>query len=165
MISLIAVVARNRAIGRNNALLWHLPEDLRHFREVTRGKPVIMGRKTWESLPAAFRPLPGRRNIVVSRNPDYAAVGAQCATTLDAATRLCRDAEESFVIGGEQIYRQALPLAARLYLTEVDEDAEGDAFFPEFARDDWHEVSRQAGAASAGPAYAFVVYQRRSTAA
>src|SRR5512137_2139825 len=105
MLSLIAVVARNRAIGRDNALLWHLPEDLRHFREVTRGKPVIMGRKTWESLPAAFRPLPGRRNVVVSRNADYVATGAECAASLDAALRLCADADEAFVIGGEQIYR------------------------------------------------------------
>jgi dihydrofolate reductase len=165
MISLIAVVARNRAIGRNNALLWHLPEDLRHFRDVTRGKPVIMGRKTWESLPEAFRPLPGRRNVVVSRNADYVAIGAHCVTTLDAAVRLCADADEAFVIGGEQIYRQALPFADRLYLTEVDEDADGDAFFPEFARADWHEVSRQPGAASAGPAYSFVLYLRQEGAA
>ena len=165
MISLIAVVARNRAIGRNNALLWHLPEDLRHFREVTRGKPVIMGRKTWESLPQAFRPLPGRRNIVVSRNPAYEADGAECATTLDAAINLCQDAEESFVIGGEQIYRQALPFADRLYLTEVDEDADGDAYFPEFALDDWQEVSRQAGSATDGPRYSFAIYQRRGSAA
>ena len=165
MISLIAVVARNRAIGKNNALLWHLPEDLRHFRCVTRGKPVIMGRKTWESLPAAFRPLPGRRNVVVSRDAAYVAPGAECATTLEAAVRLCADADEAFVIGGEQIYRQALPLADRLHLTEVDENADGDAFFPEFAPGDWQEVSRQAGAASAGPAYSFVVYQRRNAAA
>ena len=165
MLSLIAVVARNRAIGRNNALLWHLPEDLRHFRDVTRGKPVIMGRKTWESLPAAFRPLPGRRNIVVSRDPHYVAAGAQCATTLDAAVRLCSEADEAFVIGGEQIYAQALPFADRLYLTEVDEDADGDAFFPEFVRTDWREVSREAGSADAGPTYSFAVYQRQRPAA
>ena len=165
MISLIAVVARNRAIGKDNALLWHLPEDLRHFREVTRGKPVIMGRKTWESLPAAFRPLPGRRNIVVSRNADYVATGAQCATTLDDAVHLCADADEAFVIGGEQIYRQALPFADRLCLTEVDEDADGDTYFPEFALDDWQELSRQAGSATDGPRYSFAIYQRRGSAA
>ena len=164
MLSLIAVVARNRTIGRNQALLWHLPEDLRHFREVTRGKPVIMGRKTWESLPEAFRPLPGRRNIVVSRNPDYLTAGATPAASLDAAVRLCSDADEAFVIGGEQIYAQALPLASRLYLTEVDEDADGDAFFPEFARHDWQEVSRQSKSAADGPAYTFAVYQRRVAA-
>ena len=165
MLSLIAVVARNHAIGKDNALLWHLPEDLRHFREVTRGKPVIMGRKTWESLPPAFRPLPGRRNIVVSRNPDYVAAGAQLAATLDAAVRLCADADETFVIGGEQIYRQALPLADRLYLTEVDETVDGDAFFPEFARADWHEVSRQPKGAVHGPRYCFAVYHRRAATA
>ena len=165
MISLIAVVARNRAIGINNALLWHLPEDLRHFREITRGKPVIMGRKTWESLPEAFRPLPGRRNIVVSRNPGYVAAGATLAASLDAAVRLCSDADEAVVIGGEQLYAQALPIASRLYLTEVDEDADGDAFFPEFARLDWQEVSRRAKSAADGPPYAFAVYQRRAATA
>ena len=165
MISLIAVVARNRTIGRNNALLWHLPEDLRHFRDVTRGKPVIMGRKTWESLPAAFRPLPGRRIVVVSRIADYVAIGAQCVTTLDAAVRLCAAADEAFVIGGEQIYRQALPFADRLYLTEVDEDADGDAFFPAYEAREWQEVSRQAKDTSDGPAYSFAVYQRRGPVA
>ena len=165
MISLIAVVARNRAIGKDNALLWQLPEDLRHFREVTRGKPVIMGRKTWESLPEAFRPLPGRRNIVVSRNADYVAAGAELATTLGAAVSLCADADEACVIGGEQIYAQALPFADRLYLTEVDADAQGDAFFPEFARADWIEASRQPKSAANGPPYSFAVYQRRTPAA
>lgn len=165
MISLIAVTARNRAIGKDNALLWQLPEDLRHFREITRGKPVIMGRKTWESLPAAFRPLPGRRNIVVSRNAAYVAAGAELAATLDAAVRLCADADEAFVIGGEQIYRQALPLADRLYLTEVDADADADAFFPELAPTDWQEVSRQAKGAVDGPPYSFAVYQRRTPTA
>ena len=164
MISLIAVTARNRAIGKDNALLWHLPEDLRHFRELTRGKPVIMGRKTWESLPDAFRPLPGRRNIVVSRDPHYVAAGATLAGSLEAAVKLCSDTDEAFVIGGEQLYAQALPFADRLYLTEVDAAADGDAFFPEFARSDWLEVARQAGSENARPAYSFAVYQRRGSA-
>ena len=111
MISLIAAVAKNLAIGKDGQLLWHLPEDMRYFRETTRGKPVIMGRKTWESLPDVFRPLPGRRNIVISRNPAYDAPGATLAGSLEEAVRLAQDDAEVFVIGGAEIYRQALPLA------------------------------------------------------
>ncbi len=162
MLSLIAAVASNRAIGKGQQLLWRLPDDMRHFRETTRGKPVIMGRKTWESLPATFRPLPGRRNLVVSRNRAYQAPGAMLTDSLDEALRACADAAEIFVIGGAELYRQALPLATRLYLTEVAASAEGDAFFPEFAPDDWEEVSRSPGRNESGPAFAFVVYQRRS---
>ncbi len=103
MISLIAAVARNRALGKDGQLLWHLPEDMRYFRETTRGKPVIMGRKTWESLPDAFRPLPGRRNIVISRNPAYEAPGATLAGSLEEAVRLTQDDAEVFVIGGAEI--------------------------------------------------------------
>jgi len=162
MISLIAAVASNRAIGKGQQLLWHLAEDMRHFRETTRGKPVIMGRKTWESLPASFRPLPGRRNLVVSRNPTYQAPGATLAGSLEDALRAAADAAEVFVIGGAELYRQALPLAARLYLTEVAASVEGDAFFPELAPDDWQEISRTQGHNESGPAIAFVVYQRRA---
>ena len=103
MLSLIAAVARNRVIGKDNQLLWHLPEDMKHFREVTRGKPVIMGRKTWESLPEKFRPLPGRHNIVVSRNLDYKAPGATLVSSLEDAIDLTRSADETFVIGGETL--------------------------------------------------------------
>lgn len=113
MLSLIAAVARNRVIGKNNQLLWHLPEDMKHFREVTRGKPVIMGRKTWESLPEKFRPLPGRHNIVVSRNLDYKAPGATLVSSLEDAIHLTRSDDETFVIGGETLYRQALERAHR----------------------------------------------------
>ncbi len=162
MLSLIAAVASNRAIGKGQQLLWHLPDDMRHFRETTRGKPVIMGRKTWESLPAAFRPLPGRRNLVVSRNPAYQAPGATLAASLEDALRAAADAAEVFVIGGAELYRQALPLAARLYLTEVAASAEGDAFFPELAPDDWEEIARAPGHNESEPAFAFVIYQRRS---
>jgi len=161
MISLIAVVARNRAIGKGQQLLWRLPEDLRHFRATTRGKPVIMGRKTWESLPASFRPLPGRRNIVVSRKPVYDAPGATLTGSLEDALRAVADDEEVFVIGGAELYRQALPLAGRLYLTEVAESAEGDAFFPEFTPEDWEEIAREPAQSESGPAYSFVLYARR----
>ena len=160
MLSLIAAVARNRAIGKDNQLLWHLPEDMRHFRETTRGKPVIMGRKTWESLPDVFRPLPGRRNIVISRNPAYDAPGATLAGSLEEAVRLAQDDAEVFVIGGAEIYRQALPLAQRLYLTEVARDFDADAFFPEFSASDWTEISRSAAKNCADLDFTFAVYQR-----
>lgn len=167
MISLIAVVARNRAIGLNQKLLWHLPEDMRHFRAMTHGKPVIMGRKTWESLPTAFRPLPNRHNIVVSRNPAYRPSGATCASSLAEAIRLAGSASEVFVIGGSELYRQTLPLANRLYLTEVAEDRAGDSFFPEVPLTEWREVSRHAGKAQSpagkageAPTFDFVVYER-----
>ena len=161
MLSLIAAVARNRVIGMDNALLWHLPEDMRHFRETTRGKPVIMGRKTWESLPESFRPLPGRLNIVVSRNPAYQAPGATLVGSVDEAIRCAGEAKEIFVIGGEELYRQAMPRADRLYLTEIDAEFSGDAFFPEVSEQEWQEVSRRAQEGDALPAFSFVTYQRR----
>jgi dihydrofolate reductase len=160
MISLIAAVAQNRALGKDGQLLWHLPEDMRYFRETTRGKPVIMGRKTWESLPDVFRPLPGRRNIVISRNPAYDAPGATLAGSLEEAVRLAQDDAEVFVIGGAEIYRQALPLAQRLYLTEVARDFDADAFFPEFSASDWTEISRSAAKNCADLDFTFAVYQR-----
>ena len=161
MISLIAALAQNRAIGKNGQLLWHLPEDMRHFRETTRGKPVIMGRKTWESLPDSFRPLPGRHNIVVSRNPAYQAPGATLVSSLEDAIREAGEAVEVFVIGGAELYRQALPVAARLYLTEIAQDFAGDAFFPDVPPEDWEEISRKAQQGTSGPIFSFVVYRRR----
>ena len=161
MLSLIAAVARNRVIGNNNQLLWHLPEDMRHFRETTRGKPVIMGRKTWESLPDSFRPLPGRLNVVVSRNPAYQALGATLAGSLEDAMLCAGDAREIFIIGGEELYRQAIPKADRLYLTEVEADFAGDAFFPEVPKQDWDEVSRKTQNGASELAFSFVTYQRR----
>jgi len=164
MISLIAVVARNGAIGNDQKLLWRLPEDLRHFRETTRGKPVVMGRKTWESLPPTFRPLPQRHNIVVSHNPAYRASGATLADSIDTALRLAGDAAEVVIIGGAEIYLQTLPLAQRLYLTEVAADPAGDAFFPPIPAAEWREVSRRAGrqdTAADLPAFDFVIYERR----
>jgi len=164
MISLIAALASNRAIGKNNELLWHLPEDMRHFRETTRGKPVIMGRKTWESLPDSFRPLPGRHNIVVSRNTAYQAPGATLASSLEEAVRQAGNADEAFVIGGAELYRQALPLSSHLYLTEIEENIDGDVFFPKVLPQDWEEISRQPRQGTSGPAFSFVVYRRRAPA-
>lgn len=160
-ISLIAAVAQNRAIGKDNQLLWHLPEDMRYFRETTRGKTVIMGRKTWESLPDKFRPLPGRRNIVVTRDNHYVADGALLAHSLDEAIAAAGEDGETFVIGGAELYKQALPLAQRLYLTEVAHAYEGDVFFPEIAPAEWQEISRAQQCSASGMAFAFVVYQHR----
>ena len=160
-ISLIAAVASNRAIGKDNQLLWQLPEDMRYFRETTRGKTVIMGRRTWESLPARFRPLPERHNIVVTRDPNYVAEGATIAHSLpDAIAAIGGDAEV-FVIGGAELYRQSLPLAQRLYLTEIAQAFAGDVFFPEIQSAEWRETSRTEQRGAAGLDFAFVIYQRR----
>jgi dihydrofolate reductase len=161
MLSLIAAVAKNRAIGKDNTLLWHLPEDMRHFRETTRGKPVIMGRKTWESLPDSFRPLPGRHNIVVSRNATYQAPGATLAASLEEAILKTEKANEVFVIGGAELYRQAMPLADRLYLTEITTSFEGDAFFPEVLPEEWVEILHKTQQGASGLEFSFVTYQRR----
>ena len=159
MISLIAAIAQTRAIGKDNQLLWHLPEDMRHFRETTRGKTVIMGRKTWESLPAAFRPLPGRRNIVVTRDRQYVADGAVLAHSLPEAVAAAGSDNETFVIGGAELYQQALPMAQRLYLTEVAKAYDGDVFFPEIAPAEWQEISRTQQRSESGIEFAFVIYQ------
>lgn len=161
---LIAAVARHGAIGRGDALLWHEPLDQRHFRAATMGCPVIMGRKTWDSLPPRFRPLPGRRNIVLSRNPDWHADGAELAPDLDQALARAagsRGVERIFVIGGAQLYALALPLADELQLTEVDADFEADAFFPAWDRQAFDEVRREAHRDAAGRGFAFVTYRRR----
>ena len=164
MIALIAALAKNRVIGDQNRLLWHLPEDMRYFRDTTRGNPVIMGRKTWESLPSAFRPLPGRANFVVSRNLAYQAEGARLCGSLDAAIEQAQAtrATEIFIIGGAEIYRQALPKADRLYLTEIEQDFVGDAIFPEFSASLWHEIARTTPplASVASLSFSFVVYQK-----
>lgn len=160
-IVLIAAVARNRVIGRDNRLLWNIPEDMAHFKTLTAGQTVIMGRKTWESLPPRFRPLPGRRNIVISRQAGYAAPGGEVAGSLEIALALASTAAMAFVIGGEQIYGQALPLADRLEITEVDLSPEGDAWFPEIAAADWQESARRAVPRNELPDCAFVTYRRR----
>ena len=161
MIALIAAVAKNRVIGKDNQLLWHLPEDMKFFRETTRGKPVIMGRKTWESLPDAFRPLPGRRNIVISRQADFAAPGAELANSLESALQLAAQAEAAFIIGGEQIYRQGMNVADRLEITEVDLSPEGDAWFPDIDPAHWQEVQKNTPPSQSGTGFSFTTYRRR----
>lgn len=162
LLILIAALARNRVIGRDNALLWSLPEDMAHFRRSTQGCPVIMGRKTWESLPERFRPLPGRRNVVLSRNADFLAAGAETVTSLEAALDKLADAPKVFVIGGEQLYRLALPWADQLLLTELHRDFEGDAYFPAWDAESFVEVDRRAGQCDPGQmGYDFVHYERR----
>jgi dihydrofolate reductase len=163
-ISLIAAVALNRAIGRGNELLWTERADQQHFRRVTMGAPVVMGRKTWESLPARFRPLPGRTNIVLTRDPTWQAEGAQPATTLEAALSLARsvspEAPKVFVIGGAEVYALALPLADELVLTEIDARFEADRFFPAWNPAAFSLVSREAQVDANGVPFAFSVYRR-----
>jgi dihydrofolate reductase len=158
---LIAAVARNGVIGKDNQLLWHLPEDMRFFKETTLGHPVIMGRRTWESLPARFRPLPGRRNIVVTHNTRFDASGAEVATSLDAALALLAAAPSAFVIGGAQLYAQALPRAQRLLLTELDRDFDGDAHFPAWPRGEFAESSRTHHDSGQGFSYQRADYRRK----
>lgn len=168
-IALIVARAANGCIGRNNSLPWYLPGDLKYFKRVTLGKPVIMGRKTWESLKG---PLPGRANIVISRQPGYQADGARVVTTLDDALAIAEavvhieGGEEVMVIGGAQIYAEALPRVTRMYVTEVHAEVDGDAFFPPCDMDAWEEVGREDFAAE-GPNphdYSFVIYQRAGSA-
>ena len=157
-ISLIAAVGQNRVIGLDNRLPWRLPDDLKHFKALTLGHPVLMGRKTFESL---GRPLPGRRNVVITRNAAYRAPGVETVNSPAAALALCRGAEEVFFIGGAELYREALPLVQRLYLTEVAASPPGDTFFPAFERAHWRESARDARRdAASGLEYAFVVYDR-----
>lgn len=162
-VALIAAVARNGAIGRGGVMPWQLPADLAHFRRVTLGCPVVMGRKTWDSLPARFRPLPGRRNVVVTRNDAWRAEGAESVASLDAALQRLADAPRVFVIGGGELYAQALPRADLLVLTEVDGEFEADTFFPAWDRQRFEEVSREVHAAvGTAPAHAFITYRRRA---
>ena len=161
---LIAGVARNGVIGRDNQLLWHLPEDLAYFRRQTQGSPVIMGRKTWDSLPPRFRPLPGRRNIVLTRQAGLAIEGAEPAPNLDAALALVAEAPKVFVIGGAQIYAAAMARADQLMLTEVEREFEGDTHFPAWDRTAFDEVSRERHHAAAPNDFdfSFVTYQRQA---
>lgn len=159
IISLIVAAARNGAIGKDGQMLWHLPEDMRYFREVTQGKSVIMGRKTWESLPERFRPLPGRKNIVISRQLNYPVNGAHLVASLEAALRESSEEAEVFIIGGAQVYQDALPFAHRVYLTQIDADYEADVFFPELDHQEWQEISRTPRQESGE--LNFVIYERR----
>ena len=161
---LLAAVARNGVIGNDNDLLWRLPEDMRFLRDTTMGHAVIMGRRTWESLPERVRPLPGRRNIVVSRDARYAAPRAEVVSSLEAALARVQDAPRAFVLGGAQLYALALPRADRLLLTELDKDFEGDTRFPPWPRADFVEVSRTHHDSGQGFGYRRVDYRRRRDA-
>ncbi len=160
IVALVVALGENRVIGKAGGLPWHIPGDLKLFKKTTMGKPIIMGRKTWESL---GRALPGRTNIVISRDPAYSAEGAEVAGDLDQALAIAGalTSEEIMVIGGAEIYRLALPKADRLYLTEVAAKPDGDAFFPDFDKAAWRETSCAAFPAEGeAPAYALRVYDR-----
>ena len=139
-ISIIVAMGANRVIGHDNRLPWHLPADLKHFRQITMGKPLLMGRRTWESI---GRPLPGRISIVITRDGGYEAEGCIVVHSVDAALRAAQGHDELMVIGGEQLYRQLLPQADTLYVTLVDGEFPGDAFFPELDQSEWREVERR----------------------
>jgi dihydrofolate reductase len=158
-VALIAAIAKNGVIGIENRLPWKLPDDLRRFRALTTGHAVIMGRRTWESI---GQPLRERQNIVVTGRRDFRAAGCETASSLAEAIARVHLPEPAFVIGGEALYRAALPIADRLYLTEIGQDFEGDAHFPAFARDAWREISRETRRTDGpdGFAYAFADYER-----
>jgi len=158
----IAAVARNGVIGDGDRLPWRLPEDMAHFRRTTQGCPVIMGRKTWDSLPPKFRPLPGRRNVVVTRDATWHAHGAETSASPAAALALVKDAPRAFVIGGVELYAAALPLADELVLTEIEQDFTGDTRFPPYDRARFAEVARERHHATPPNDFdfAFVTYRK-----
>ena len=166
IVSMIVAMANNGAIGKNNKLLWYLPEDLRYFKRITMGKPIIMGRKTFESI---GRPLPGRLNIVVTRQTGWHHEGVRATHNLDEAVQIANaqafidGVEELMVIGGAELYQNALPRADKLYLTRVNADIEGDVFFPKLEENAWREVSRESFSASGGNPYdyAFCILLRK----
>ena len=162
-ISLVVAMARNRVIGRDNALPWRLPADLAYFKRVTMGHPIVMGRRTYESI---GKPLPGRKNIVVSRNPDFRAPGCIVVASLDAAWKAAGDADEVCVIGGTTLFEETLPVADRIHLTEVEAEVAGDTYFPEFDRGDWkeNEVERHAADERHGYPFRIVELERRGKA-
>lgn len=160
-LALIAAIARNGVIGADNALPWRLPEDLRRFRALTTGHTVVMGRRTWQSLP---RPLPDRQNVVVTRQRDFSANGADIAGTLADALALAHLPPPVFCIGGAELYRAALPFADTLFLTEIERDFAGDVRFPAFDRSQWRVAARERARAPEGYDYAFVTYVRASGA-
>ena len=160
-VALVAAVARGGVIGRDSGIPWRLPEDMQRFRTLTMGHPVVMGRRTWESLPDQFRPLPGRGNVVVTRNSDWSAQGADRAGSIEDALRLLEGEGTVFVIGGGEIYAAALPSADELLLTEIDAEIEGDTYFPNWDPDDFEEVARERHVSSDGVGYSFVTYERR----
>ena len=159
-VHLIYARAANGVIGLNNTMPWHLPEDLAHFKQLTSGSPVVMGRKTWDSLPARFRPLPGRTNIVVTRNTEWQADGVIRAGSLEEALQVAAlHGDTIWVMGGAQIYAQALPMADRVEVTVIHKDYEGDAFAP-VLDDAWQAVHREDGTSAQGLPYSFIRYER-----
>jgi dihydrofolate reductase len=156
VIACVVAHSRNRVIGRDGDLPWHLPADLRRFRELTSGHAVVMGRRTYESLPDRFRPLPNRRNLVLSRDPSFRAEGAEIFGDLASALAACGG--DCFVIGGGATYAEALSVADRVYATEIDAEIEGDTFFPELAG--WRQVEASPLATDNGHAFSFVTYER-----
>jgi len=156
-IYLVAAVAANGVIGVNGQLPWHLPEDLKHFKRLTMGHPIIMGRRTWESLKNP--PLPGRENIVVTRNRRYEAPGASIATSLEAALAMCAGESVAFVIGGQELFKESLPIAAGLVLTEIGKIYKGDTWFPTYDRSRWTETQREDHVAQDGTKLSFVLYE------
>jgi len=160
MISIIVAIAENYAIGRNNNLLWHIPEDLKRFKRITTGHKIIMGKRTFESLP--YRPLKNRTNIVISDIPGDSYDGCTMAYSIDEALQHCGPEEECFVIGGGMVYRQFMPLADKLYITWVHREFEADTFYPEIDPETWEETEREEGL-DEGPGftYSFVTYTRR----
>lgn len=163
-ISLVVAMARNRVIGRDNGLPWHLPEDLRHFKRVTLGKPVLMGRRTFESI---GRPLPGRSNLVLTRNPRWQASGVIPVHSVAHALERAAGAEELAGIGGAEVFSQLMPQATRIHLTRVEADLPGDVLFPEFEESEWEEAASRTFAADERNAYdmTFITLERRAVAA
>ena len=159
-INMIFARSANGVIGLNNAMPWHLPEDLAHFKKLTLGCPVIMGRKTWDSIPAKFRPLPGRTNIVVTRQTDWQAEGANTAGSLQAALAQCHAASDVWIIGGAQIYAQAEPLASRIEVTLIHKDFEGDAFAPALGAQ-WKAGQQEDHVSSTGLNFSFITYTQQ----
>jgi len=146
-------------IGRDNTIPWRLPEDMARLKRLTTGWPVIMGRKTWDSLPPKFRPLPGRTNIVITRQADWKEAGAETAASLADALALCASSDEVWILGGAQIYAQAMPLADRIEVTEIAENIEGDAFAPTLGPE-WRQVAREDHVSANGMKFSFITYQK-----
>ncbi len=165
-LSILVAMAKNRVIGRNNRLPWHLPADLKHFKFLTMGQTIVMGRKTYESI---GKPLPGRANVIITRQMDYEVPGAMVVNSLEDALLICEETStghsENFIIGGEKLYQQALKICQRMYITEIQRDFDGDVFFPEFDRNEWEETQRDKHIAEDADnlEYHFVVLERKSS--
>ena len=164
-VNLIYACSKNGVIGRDNSMPWYLPEDLEHFKECTQGFPVIMGRKTWETLPAKFRPLPQRINIVITRSDSWEEEGAIRASDIEDAIEKAKsfETEHIWVIGGAQIYEAAMPYATRAYVTLIKETYEGDTYAPELSEEEWEIIdSTEVQKSSTGLKYSFIIYQRKA---